>query len=101
VVTCGAEGSVAVTPGQTRSASGFKVEVVDTTGAGDVFHGAYLYGHLKGWGLEQTLHFSNAAAAMMCTTQSGWAGIPTLQQVEDFLRVQAAETHPENQTGGT
>ncbi|UCD56223.1 MAG: carbohydrate kinase family protein, partial [Candidatus Hydrogenedentota bacterium] len=44
VVTCGAEGSVAVTPGQTRSASGFKVEVVDTTGAGDVFHGAYLYG---------------------------------------------------------
>ncbi len=85
VNTLGAEGSVAVTSTETASAPGFKVEVVDTTGAGDVFHGAYLYGHLKGWGLERTLCFANAAGAMMCTTQNGWAGIPTLKQVEEFL----------------
>ena len=90
VNTLGAEGSIAVTASETASAPGFKVEVVDTTGAGDVFHGAYLYGHLKGWALERTLRFANAAGAMMCTTQNGWAGIPTLKQVEDFLRERGA-----------
>ena len=85
VVTLGAEGSVAITSDETVSSPGFKVKAVDTTGAGDVFHGAYLYGHVKGWSLEKTLRFANAAAAIMCTGQSGWDDIPTLRQVEDFL----------------
>ncbi len=86
VVTLGAEGSVAITPTATTASHGFKVEVVDTTGAGDVFHGAYLYGHLKGWDIKRTLRFANAAGALMCTTQTGWAGIPTIKQVEEFLQ---------------
>ncbi len=86
VVTLGEEGSLAVTSTEAARSSGFRVTVVDTTGAGDVFHGAYIYGHLKGWRLERTLRFANAAGAIMCTTQTGWAGIPTLAQVEEFLR---------------
>jgi sulfofructose kinase len=87
VVTCGADGSIAVTPEEVVKSKGFRVSVVDTTGAGDVFHGAYLYGHLMRWGFDKTLRFANAAAAIMCTGQKGWADIPTLKQVEDFLRL--------------
>jgi len=85
VITCGDEGSVAVTEKETVRLSGFKVNAVDTTGAGDVFHGAYLYGYLKEWPLERALCFANGAAAIMCTSQDGWAGIPTLNDVERFL----------------
>ena len=86
VVTCGIEGSIALTPEEMARFPGFEVEVVDTTGAGDVFHGAYLYAHLKEWSLETALRFANGAAALMCTSQSGWAGIPTLPEVENFLQ---------------
>jgi sugar/nucleoside kinase (ribokinase family) len=86
VVTRGAEGSTAIGADEIVASPGFKVEVVDTTGAGDVFHGAYLYGYLMGWEFAKTLRFANAAAAMMCTGQNGWDDIPTLQRVEEFLR---------------
>jgi sugar/nucleoside kinase (ribokinase family) len=88
VVTLGADGSVAVAKDAVASAPGFPVEVVDTTGAGDVYHGAYLYGHLNGWPIPRALHFANAAGAIMCTTQMGWAGIPTRAQIEKFLEEQ-------------
>ncbi len=88
VVTCAAEGSIAIGPNEIVASPGFQVGVVDTTGAGDVFHGAYLYGYLMGWDFKKTLRFANAAAALMCTGQNGWADIPTLRQVEDFLGTQ-------------
>ncbi|RJP26728.1 MAG: carbohydrate kinase family protein [Candidatus Abyssobacteria bacterium SURF_5] len=87
VVTLGAEGSVAVTHSEVAHAKGFPVEVVDTTGAGDVFHGAYLYGHISGWPIKRTLQFANAAGAIMCATQTGWTGIPTREEVEKFLKI--------------
>jgi len=92
VVTLGPEGSVAVGEDEIVSSPGFEVEVADTTGAGDVFHGAYLYGHLMGWRCVRALRFANAAAAMMCTGQGGWADIPTLGEVEEFLRQQDKDT---------
>jgi len=46
---------------------GFVVETVDTTGAGDVFHGAFAYALLAGWDMVRTLDFSNAMAALNCT----------------------------------
>jgi ribokinase len=64
----------------------FSVPVVDTTGAGDVFHGAYLYALLQGWQPAQRLAFASAAAALKCTQLGGRRGIPTLGQVSDFLR---------------
>jgi sugar/nucleoside kinase (ribokinase family) len=88
VVTCGAAGSIAIGTDEIVESPGFPVRVVDTTGAGDVYHGAFLYAYLMGWGFEKALRFANAAAAIMCTGQNGWADIPTLQQVEDFLAAQ-------------
>jgi ribokinase len=56
------------------------VEVADTTGAGDVFHGSYLYGILQGWDLERTVTFASAVAALNCRAIGGRAGIPTLAE---------------------
>ena len=86
VVTRGKDGSVTTTPDETVSVNGFPIDAVDTTGAGGVFQGAYLYGHLQGWPLERTATFANAAAALMCSGMNGWDDIPTLEKVEDFLR---------------
>jgi ribokinase len=86
VVTLGADGSVAVSGDEIVSSPGFEVEAIDTTGAGDVFHGAYLYGYIMGWRYARSLRFANAAAAIMCTGQNGWVDIPTLGEVNDFLQ---------------
>jgi sulfofructose kinase len=69
----------------------FEVDVIDTTGAGDVFHGAYLVGLLHGWDLERVARFSNAAAAMNCTVLGGRSGIPRYPEVLDFLRKRGIE----------
>ncbi len=89
VVTLGPEGSIAIDENEVVALPGFEVNVADTTGAGDVFHGAYLYAHLQGWDYSRALRFGNAAAAIMCTGQNGWADIPTLAEVEDFLNVRS------------
>jgi sugar/nucleoside kinase (ribokinase family) len=86
VITCGEEGSAAVTENEYVRAPGFSIDVVDTTGAGDVFHGACLYAYLKQFPLKYTLAFANAAAALMCTSREGWTGIPTRSEIEEFLR---------------
>jgi sugar/nucleoside kinase (ribokinase family) len=46
---------------------GNNVKVVDTTGAGDVFRGAFLYGFLQGWEVGDILRFTNAVSALKCT----------------------------------
>lgn len=64
----------------------FKVEVVDTTGAGDTFHGAYLYACLQAdWTPQYRLKFASAVAALKCTKMGGRKGIPTLQETLHFL----------------
>jgi len=64
----------------------FEVDAVDTTGAGDVFHGAFVYGLLKNWPLKETTRFANAVAAMKCRKLGGRAGIPTLDEAIAFLK---------------
>jgi sulfofructose kinase len=63
----------------------FKVPVADTTGAGDVFHGGFIYGLLQNWSLEDVIRFGHAVAAMKCMHVGARRGIPTLQQVREFL----------------
>ncbi len=57
------------------------VDVVDTTGAGDVFHGAYAFGIASGWSVARCALVSSVAAALSCTRMGGRAGIPTLEEV--------------------
>ena len=65
---------------------GFPVKVVDTTGAGDVFHGAFIYGLLEKWDLKRTARFACATAAMKCRKLGGRAGLPNLAEVSNFMK---------------
>jgi sugar/nucleoside kinase (ribokinase family) len=61
------------------------VQAVDTTGAGDAFHGAFLYGLLQGWELRQVARFANAVAAINCCTLGGRHGLPALAEALAWL----------------
>lgn len=84
-VTLGNRGSMTAAGESTFRTPAFDVKAVDTTGAGDVFHGAYIYGLLRGWDLTFTVTFASAVAAMKCTRIGGRQGIPRLDEVLDFL----------------
>lgn len=85
-ITLGARGSVTFADDEVIFCPAFPVDVADTTGAGDVFHGGYLYGLLRKWPLEDTIRFASAVAAMKCRKVGGWAGIPRLSEVRQFLQ---------------
>ena len=93
VQTLGRDGARAFVAGRHVEAPGFEVPVVDTTGAGDVFHGAFLLAMLDRdagrtpdpEAVVESLRFANAAAALKCRTLGGRAGIPTRAEVEQFL----------------
>lgn len=86
VQTEGVDGSYTVTAEEEFHTPAFKVNVVDTTGAGDVFHGAYLVGLAWGWDLRKTAVFASAVSALHCTVLGNRKGIPTIEQVDAFLR---------------
>ena len=91
VVTMGEAGSLTAAGGRSFHTPAFPVDVVDTTGAGDVYHGAFIYGLLRDWKLEKTAEFASAVAAMSCTRLGGRQGIPTLDEAISFLRDRDAE----------
>lgn len=82
VITLGPEGSVGLDPSGVVRQQAYSVTAKDTTGAGDVFHGAYIYGILRGWAMPECMDFASAAAALKCKNGGGWQGIPDLGSVE-------------------
>jgi sugar/nucleoside kinase (ribokinase family) len=85
-VTLAEEGALGFGDGRFVQVPGFDVRpLVDTNGAGDVFHGACAVGELRGWPLEWTLTLANAVAALKCRALGGRAGIPRLDEVVGFL----------------
>jgi sugar/nucleoside kinase (ribokinase family) len=91
VITMGENGSITVAPEKVFHTPAFKVDVVDTTSAGDVFHGVYIFGLLKGWDLEKIALFASAVSAIVCTFLGGRSGIPDYTQVIAFLRERGIE----------
>jgi sulfofructose kinase len=85
-ITRGSEGAVFFDRGRLLRSSAFKVPVVDTTGAGDVFHGAFIYGLVQRWQLDDIIQFAHAAAAMNCMQIGARGGIPKLSGVKEFLK---------------
>jgi sulfofructose kinase len=72
--------------GVTLHLPAFSVAVCDTTGCGDVFHGAYASALARGLGAGERMRFASAAAALKATQPGGQAGIPTRADVEAFLQ---------------
>lgn len=86
ITTLGARGCFCATSEEHFLVPGFRLPVVDTTGAGDAFHGAFIFGLLQeGWSLYETARFANAVAALNCRRLGGRRGLPTLSEVRDFL----------------
>jgi len=83
--TLGHQGAVALVNGEFLHVKGFEVNTVDTTGAGDVFHGGFIYGLLQNWEVAEILRFANAVAALKCRELGGRKGIPTLKETQKFL----------------
>ncbi len=85
-ITLGDDGCILSWENNIHREPAFAVNTVDTTGAGDVFHGAFIYGLLQGWPMDKIARFANAVAAMKCRKLGGRAGIPTLDEAMAFLK---------------
>ena len=86
VLTRGEKGCAVLTKSDEYfEAPAFKIEVVDTTGCGDVFHGAYALAIAQGREVKEAVRFAAAAAAVTATKIGGRDGIPTAQQLQSFI----------------
>ncbi len=85
VVTLGERGAVAAWDGGGQAFPAFSVDVVDTTGAGDAYHGAFLYALLQDWDVPRMARFASAVGAMNCRAMGGRKALPTRHEVDQFL----------------
>jgi sulfofructose kinase len=84
-MTLGAHGALARAEGRFVYSPAFVVNCLDTTGAGDVFHGAFCYAVLQGMSLAETLEFSNAMAALNCTQVGARGGIASAGEARALM----------------
>lgn len=84
-ITAGEEGCYYLERGEVARQPAFGVEVVDTTGAGDVFHGAFACGLAQGWPGARCVEFASAVAALSCRALGGRRGIPTAAEALRYL----------------
>jgi sulfofructose kinase len=94
-MTLGAHGSMARMDGRYYYSPAFVVNCLDTTGAGDVFHGAFCYAVLQGMPMGEALEFSNAMAALNCTAVGARGGIRGLAEVRALVAKAERRSHPE------
>jgi sugar/nucleoside kinase (ribokinase family) len=85
VVTLGERGAMCLEGDRLHQIPGFAVAATDTTGAGDVFRGGFIYGLLVGWPMDRILRFANAAAALSCTRLGALDGVPSLDETLALL----------------
>ena len=94
-MTLGQYGALAREGGCFVYSPGFVVNCVDTTGAGDVFHGAFCYSVLKEATLRDALEFSNAMAALNCTRLGARGGIATVEEAHGLIEHGERSSHPD------
>jgi len=94
-MTLGAHGALARVDGRFHYSPAFVVNCIDTTGAGDVFHGAFCYSVLEGMPIEDALEFSNAMAALNCTRLGARGGISTANQARALMRRAERRSNPD------
>ena len=87
VTTLGIEGSIAIVNNDFLCVKTFtEVEIKDTTGAGDVYHGAFLFGIIHGWSVKDIMVFSSAVSSIKCMSYGGRNGIPNFEATMKFLK---------------
>jgi sulfofructose kinase len=83
--TLGQDGVLAWDGQRFHHTHAYRVPVMDTTGAGDIFHAGFIYGLLQGWPLERQLDFACAAAALNCMAVGARGGIETVGAIENLI----------------
>jgi sugar/nucleoside kinase (ribokinase family) len=83
--TLGADGVLAWDGERFLANAAYCVPVIDTTGAGDVFHAGFIYGLLQDWPLERQLDFACAAAALNCMSAGARGGIRSVEAIEHLM----------------
>jgi len=87
VITLGEKGSMVVTRDKVVKVKAFKINPVDTTGAGDAFNAAFIYAHvIKGLSIEESSIVANAAAALKCLKLGAQTGMPRKHELHNFLK---------------
>jgi len=91
IVTCGHNGCFVADRDQTGQSAyhipAYVVEdVIDSTGAGDIFRAGLIFGQLKGWNLSESARFASAAAALNCSAMGGWGGVQTVPEITAFQK---------------
>jgi len=99
-MTLGADGALARFDGQYIYSPGFVVECVDTTGAGDVFHGAFCYSVIESMPLGEALEFSNAMAALNCTALGARGCIASVSEARAFALDAERRSNPDFEQRG-
>lgn len=96
-MTLGSHGALAREAGRFYYSPAFVVSCIDTTGAGDVFHGAFCYSVVKGFSLVDALEFSNAMAALNCTALGARGGIAREAEARALISRAERRVQPEFQ----
>jgi sulfofructose kinase len=100
-MTLGAEGSLARVDGRFLYSPGFVVDCVDTTGAGDVFHGAFCYAVIESMPVREAIEFSNAMAAVNCTALGARGRIGSLPEAKALMRGGERRSNPDFEQRGS
>jgi sugar/nucleoside kinase (ribokinase family) len=85
VVTMGEHGAMAYDGSRIHREPAFPVHAIDTTGAGDVFRGGFIYALVHRKPIDEALRIANAAAAVSCTRLGALNGVPTLDEVHELM----------------
>lgn len=91
VVTLGHRGCLALHEGQAFLQTSYRIEVVDTTAAGDTFCGGLVAALSRGQGMQEALAYASAAAALACTRMGAQTSIPSAAEVEALMASQATQ----------
>lgn len=85
VITLGGEGLIWARGGEFGEVKAFDVNAIDSTGAGDAFHGAFAYGMAQGMEWDGLLRYASAAGALTCTRLGAQSGLPNKDETERLL----------------